>query len=265
MKKRYTFFPKNWLRAGLFTAFAATASLNLQAQNGPAKLWDKTFGGTQSDELTTLQQTSDGGYILGGVSDSGISSDKSQVHKGIFDYWVVKLDASGIKTWDKTIGGSADEELYSIKQTTDGGYILGGLSNSGISGDKSQASKGGGDYWIVKLDASGNKLWDKTIGGISWDNFTAIQQTSDGGFILGGYSESGVSGDKTQASKGMEDYWVVKLDASGNKIWDKTFGGNNQDRLFSLQQTADGDYILGGWSNSGISGDKTQASKGFED
>src|SRR5688572_14054590 len=102
MKKRYPFSPKNWLHAGLITVYAASLSLNLQAQIGPAKLWDKTFGGSGGEELTSLQQTSDGGYILGGLSYSGISGDKTQVSQGDRDYWVVKLDANGNKLWDKT-------------------------------------------------------------------------------------------------------------------------------------------------------------------
>src|SRR4051812_13082469 len=105
MKKRYSFFLKTWLRAGLLTALAASFSLNSQAQAAPAKQWDKTFGGSNIDYLNSLQQTSDGGYILGGASSSGINGDKSQANHGgsnnidIEDYWVVKLDANGNKTW----------------------------------------------------------------------------------------------------------------------------------------------------------------------
>ena len=265
MKKRYTILPKNWLRLGLI-AFATSFSFSSSAQNGPAKQWDKTFGGSNPDRLKALQQTSDGGYILGGESASGITGNKSQACQGANDYWVVKLDASGNKTWDKTFGGSDQDRFISIQQTSDGGYILGGSSGSGISVDKSQASKGGTyDYWVVKLDASGNKIWDKTIGGSNRDELNSLQQTSDGGYILGGSSDSGVSGDKNQICRGGYDYWVVKLDASGNKIWDKTFGGSAFDELYSLQQTSDGGYILGGSSDSGVSGDKSQGTKGGKD
>jgi hypothetical protein len=229
------------------------------------KTWDKAFGGSNSEELFSLQQTSDGGYILGGSSNSNISGDKSQVNQGGMDYWVVKLDAAGSKTWDKTLGGSGWDELYSIQQTSDGGYILGGFSESSLGGDKSQASQGESDFWVVKLDAAGNKTWDKTLGGNRLDSFTDLQQTSDGGYILGGYSNSNISGDKSQVNQGIYDYWVVKLDAAGSKTWDKTFGGSGFDLLYSLQQTTDGGYILGGRSNSNISGDKSQASQGYSD
>ncbi|MDQ3291941.1 MAG: hypothetical protein M3Q05_11700, partial [Bacteroidota bacterium] len=164
------------------------------------------------------------------------------------------------KLWDKTIGGSDWDVLSIVQQTQDGGYILGGYSYSNISGDKSQNNKGGYDYWVVKLNANGAKVWDRTLGGTSDDVLTSLQQTSDGGYILAGRSESGVGGNKSQPNKGESDYWVVKLNAKGNKVWDKSFGGSGNDYLYSVQQTSDGGYVLGGWSRSGFSGNKTQAS-----
>src|SRR5690606_27864271 len=122
-------------------------------------------------------------------------------------------------------------------------------SSSEISIDKSQTSESY-DYWVIKLDACGNKVWDKTLGGSGEEAINSLQQTSDGGYILGGYSQCGIGRDKSQPSRGGWDYWMVKLDASGNKLWDRTFGGSGYDRLFSLQQTSDGGYILGGESGS---------------
>jgi hypothetical protein len=233
------------------------------------KTWDKTFGSSFRDELIALQQTSDGGYILGGSSAGNISGDKTENSKGSIDYWVIKLDASGNKVWDKTIGGSNGDQFLALQQTADGGYILGGYSYSDASGDKTENNKGtpivSSDYWVVKLNASGNKVWDKTIGGSLNDDLYAIQQTMDGGYILGGFSQSNISGDKTEDSKGDYDYWIVKLDGLGNKVWDKTIGGDLGDVLTSLQQTSDGGYILGGRSASGISGDKTENATGGTD
>ena len=231
----------------------------------PTIQWDKTIGGAFKDYLWSAQQTNNGGYILGGYSESLVSGDKTAISQGGNDYWIVKLDADGNKLWDKTIGGGNQDYLKSLQQTNDGGYVLGGNSNSPASGDKTIGSKGDLDYWIVKLDANGNKIWDKTIGGSNEDNLQALQQTNDGGYILGGYSNSLISGDKTENDKGNYDYWVVKLDVNGNKIWDKTIGGNNEDRLMSLQQSSDGGYILGGYSNSPISEDKTASDKGSYD
>jgi hypothetical protein len=233
----------------------------LKLDSSGEKQWDKTFGGSNIDFLASLQQTRDGGYILGGWSNSPLSGDKTEGARGTTDFWVLKLDSTGKKLWDKTLGGMSGDQLTSIQQTRDGGYILGGGSDSDISGDKTQASKGAGDFWIVKLDPAGEKQWDKALGGSSGDWLNALQQTGDGGYILGGRSVSGISGDKTEASRELMDYWVVKVDSTGIKQWDKTLGGNNYDELNALQQTQDGGYILGGYSVSGISGDKTEANK----
>jgi hypothetical protein len=229
------------------------------------KQWDKRFGGTDNDDLSRIQQTTDGGFILAGTSRSGISGDKTQGTRGSYDYWIVKIDSNGIKQWDKRFGGSSEDFLFDLQKTADRGYILGGGSPSPISGDKSQAGRGGNDYWIVKIDSNGTKQWDKRFGGTDYDALHSLQQTKDGGYILGGYSFSGIGGDKTQASQGGPgdgDFWVVKVNANGVKQWDKRFGGTDGDYLYSVQQTNDSGYILGGESYSGISGDKTQDSRG---
>lgn len=237
----------------------------VKSNGNGAKQWDVRFGGNSVDHLSSVKQTSDGGYILGGNSFSGISGDKTQTSQGQNDYWIVKTDVNGVKQWDARFGGTSYEELNALQQTSDGGYILGGFSMSENNGDKTQAGRGGDDYWVVKVNANGVKQWDRRFGGNKFDVLNALQQTSDGGYILGGYSLSGITGDKTQDNKGASDYWVVKINANGLKEWDASYGGISDDWLTSLQQTTDGGYILGGWSFSGISGDKTQATKGEND
>ncbi|HQX70424.1 MAG TPA: hypothetical protein PLU85_11515, partial [Bacteroidia bacterium] len=231
--------------------------------------WQKSFGGDSVDILNSIQQTSDGGYILGGNSNSLISGDHTEPSHGLGDYWVLKLDATGNIQWQNTIGGDFDDDLRYIQQTTDGGYILGGFSESSISGDKTENSQGNFDYWVIKLYPSGNIQWQNTIGGNDVDWLQSIQQTIDGGYILGGWSVSDISGDKTENNHDSTlthpDYWVVKLDAMGNIQWQNTIGGNSMDQLTSIQQTADGGYILSGWSYSNISGDKTENSIGVSD
>jgi type IX secretion system substrate protein len=227
--------------------------------------WQNTIGGDFNDYFQSFAQTTDGGYILGGYSNSNISGDKTENSVGSFDYWVVKLDASGVIQWQNTIGGNDADQLFSISQTTDGGYMLGGYSRSNISGDKTENSLGSFDYWVVKLDASGVIQWQNTIGGNAADQLFSISQTTDGGYILGGSSLSINSGDKTEIKQGFQDYWVVKIDASGIIQWQNTIGGNGDDLLYSISQTADGGYILGGWSDSPISGDKTENSQGAID
>lgn len=223
--------------------------------------WDKTLGGNKVDFLFSLQQTKDGGYIVGGWSNSDISGDKTEVPRGIIDYWVLKLNADGEKEWDKTLGGNESDRLAALQQTSDGGYLLGGTTLSEVGGDKTAASKGSADFWLVKLDAAGNKRWDKALGGNQGETLTALEPARDGGFILGGNSGSGISGDKTEASRELLDYWVVKVDADGEKQWDKTLGGNFNDELHALVQAADGGYLVGGYSLSGVSGDKTEPTK----
>lgn len=111
------------------------------------------------DQLTALQQTTDGGYILGGISFSAANGDKSQASQGESDYWIVKIDANGVKQWDARFGGTLFEELFSIRQSVDGGYIMGGYSLSDVGGDKTNAARGRFDYWVVKTNANGIKQW----------------------------------------------------------------------------------------------------------
>jgi hypothetical protein len=225
----------------------------------------KDLGGGNVDVFSCMALTKDGGLIAGGSSASNISGNKTEKSRGAEDYWIVKLDSANKIEFDKTIGGNRDDVLSSIQQTSDGGYILGGTSRSQASGEKTQNNKGGTDYWIVKLNGRGEIQFDKTIGGNSNDNLTAIQQTSDGGYILGGYSFSNKSGNKSENSRGLADYWIVKLDGAGNFQWDKTLGGDQEDFLSSLQQTTDGGYIVGGGSFSNKSGEKSENTKGDAD
>jgi hypothetical protein len=227
------------------------------SQNPLIKQWDYRYGGTDDDFISLLCQVNDGGYLLSGFSNSGISGDKTQSAWGINDYWIIKTNSSGILQWDKTYGGINNEQLNTAAQTKDGGYIFGGYSASGISGDVSQQPFGYNDYWVIKTDSLGNKQWDKRFGGTVTNQLTALKQTNDHGYILGGWSDSGIGGCKTQAGWGFGDYWIVKIDSLGNQQWDKRFGGTANDRLTCLQITSDGGYLLGGWSASGISGDKT--------
>lgn len=227
--------------------------------------WDKTLGGNKGDFLNCVLQTKDGGYLLAGHSESGISGSKTESSRGFFDYWIVKTDASGNKLWDKTYGSTTSDYLYSVLQTSDGKYYLNGTSGSKAGADKTEDSKGGMDYWFLKLNEDGSKVWDKTIGGSGTDFAYAIKKVSSGGFMLGGYSDSNISGDKTADCNGLYDYWLVKVDQNGNVQWDKTIGGDDEDELYSLDQTSDGGFILGGYSESGISADKTEACRGDYD
>lgn len=236
----------------------------VQAQD-PSIIWQKTIGGSGVDVMTSAEITADGGYILGGYTPSNISGEKTENSNGLLDIWIVKTDATGTIQWQNTIGGSGDDYCNVVKQTTDGGYIVLGGSNSNISGDKTENSRGGLDYWIIKLNPNGVIEWQKTYGGANPDFDTYGEQTADGGYIVAGYSDSDVTGDKTVPTRGQRDYWVLKLNSTGGIVWQKAIGGSLVDRVQAATQTDDGGYIIGGFSTSGITGDKTEANYGGTD
>ena len=226
--------------------------------------WIKTYGGASSEKITSINKTTDGGYILGGYSGSGISGDKSEPLIGINDFWIIKIDATGNILWQNTIGGDDVDELSWISQTDDGGYIVCGMSESGVSGDKSQFSRGSGDYWVLKLDALGNIVWQNTIGGNTWDTPSNAVPTTDGGFIIGGHSRSIVSGDKTTPNIGYNDYWIVKLNETGHLTWQKSFGGTNFDEFAKIIASSDGNFLAAGSSASYSSDTKSEDSYGWD-
>jgi hypothetical protein len=232
-------------------------------------LWNKLLGGTGSEDASSIQQTTDGGYIVAGTSFSSANGDVTATNHGLPwpDIWIVKLDANGNILWNKLLGGNYDEYALSIQQTTDGGYIVAGTSSSSANGDVTGTSHGGNvwtDYWIVKLNASGNIIWNRLLGGNYNEVAHSIQQTTDGGYIVAGSSGSSANGDVTGANHGLplDDYWIVKLDASGNILWNKLMGGNDDDIASSIQQTIDGGYIVAGYSGSSANGDVTGVNHG---
>jgi hypothetical protein len=230
--------------------------IKLDAKGG--EMWQKTIGGSGQEKLHSIALTKDGGYILGGSSSSdksladekGLADvfGKTEDSRGNLDYWVVKLDKNGKIEWQKTIGGLYVDELKSIEQTKDGGYILGGYSNSPTSGEKTADNIGIGDYWIVKLDNKGTIEWQKTIGGNQDDNLFALTQTQDGGYIAGGSSNSEATNAKSKSNGNGTDFWVVKLDETGAIAWQETYNYGKVDMLTSIVENADGSYLIGGYA-----------------
>ena len=208
-------------------------------------IWQKCFGGTNEDYAYSIQQTSDSGFIVAGYTFSN-DGDVSGYH-GYFDYWVVKLNSSGDIEWQKCLGGTYYDYAYSIQQTSNGGFIVAGSTNSN-NGDVS-GYHGYFDYWVVKLNSSGDIEWQKCLGGTNNDYANSIQQTSDGGFIVAGYTESN-DGDVSGDHGGDYDAWVVKLNSSGDILWQKCLGGTIDDRAYSIQQTSDGGFIVAGFTVS---------------
>lgn len=225
-------------------------------------LWEKSLGGKQADYLADAQPTADYGFILAGSSLSGKSGTKESANKGNLDYCLWKLNENGDTEWQKSYGGPGSDMLQSVMLTNDGGYILGGVSSSGKGFDKKDDSRGQEDYWVIKLNALGAEEWQVTLGGQFQEKLNSIQPTTDGGYVLGGSSASGKSGDKTSMGFGNLDYWVVKLDRKGKVEWQQAFGGQYMDELRSITTTSDRGYMVGGYSNSPASGNKTSDSKG---
>jgi hypothetical protein len=162
--------------------------------------WQKSLGGSNGDFAQSIQQTVDGGYIVAGYSysnDGDVSSNN-----GGSDYWVVKLSNTGIIEWQRSLGGTIDDEAYSINQTLDLGFIVAGRAAF-------TNNQGGFDAWIVKLDSLGNIGWEKSFGGIALDEIRSLQLTSDGGYIVAAKSFSN-NGD-VSGNHGSSDYWIVKL------------------------------------------------------
>jgi len=212
----------------------------------PSIQWQKAVGGTGVDTFRSTLQTSDGGYIIAGSSTS-VDGDISGNH-GSSDVIVVKLSPLGSIEWQKSYGGSGNESAESIKKTSDGGYVIVGSSSS-LDGDVT-GNHGFGDFWIIKIAGDGVLQWQKSLGGTNGDNGRAIQQTPDGGYIVGG-STSSIDGDVTgnhnpPATVGNSDYWVVKLTETGNIVWQKCLGSFSSDYLSSIAMTNDGGYIAVG-------------------
>ena len=192
------------------------AGISVSAAPGDM-LWSRTYGGSGYDVASSVQQTTDGGYIVAGYTASyGAGGD---------DFYLVKTDANGTTSWTATYGGgSSSERAYSVQQTNDGGYILAGSSSF--------------DSYLVKTDADGDTVWTHTYARTGLDKALSVQQTTDGGYIVAGHCWGGNPGDT--------DFLLIKTDTYGDTIWTRTYGGNYHDVAYCVQQTDDGGYIVAG-------------------
>ena len=196
------------------------------------QVWNRTFGGGSDDGAYSVQQTRDDGYIITGYTRS--------YGAGGADLWLIKADTSGNVVWDTTFGGTGDDGGCSVQQTNDGTYIITGYtySYSGISHYS---------IWLIETDRSGNKVWDKTYEATGWfDRYgLSVQETSDGGHIIAGYTHY----------NSTEDVLLIKTGELGDEVWERTFGGSENDRGASVAETPDGGYIIAGSTNSFGAGD----------
>jgi len=212
--------------------------------------WQKCLGGSGVDRAESIIQTADGGYAVAGDTDSN-DGDVSGNH-GIYDFWVVKLSSTCEIEWQKCLGGSERDYAGSIIQTTDGGYAVAGITDSN-DGDVS-GNHASYDYWVVKLNSTGEMEWQKCLGGNRTDWAHSIIQTADGGYAVAGETYSNNTGD-VSGFHGHVDYWVVKLNSTGEMEWQKCLGGSDVDYAHSIIQTADGGYAVAGTTRSDNTGD----------
>lgn len=279
------------------------------------RLWDQSFGGSDTDVLTALAPVADGGFLLGGYSSSAPGGNKTAAALGDFDYWVVRVDTNGTRLWDRSFGSPGDDRLHGLAATADGGFVLAGSSDSIAGGNKTSSGYGDLDFWVLRLDGAGNKIWEHPFGttqrddaravvatadggfavagdsvtieterdywvlrldgagNVVWSTFLgedgddgngetayALAATPDGGFVVTGESNTRPDGHKTSPHFGEGDFWTVRLDAAGNKTWERADGGTRMDVPSAVTASWDGGYVLGGTSMSGTDGNKTTTS-----
>jgi hypothetical protein len=200
---------------------------NTQAESsGPLAVWNRTFDNGFYDNGSAVRQTADGGFVIAGGT--------SLTFKGDQDAQLIKTDSNGTMQWRRFYGGDGLDYGYAVVETAGGGYAMAGTTWS--------SGNGSGDIYLVRTDAEGKVLWEKTFGGSGYDEGRALLQASDGGFVIAGALESRNNG---------SDIYLLKTDAAGNVVWERTYGGAYDDLAISVQPTRDGGYIVGGYNGTG--------------
>jgi len=260
--------------------FVLVSFLFVGSVRASSEMWSQTYGGASSDSAEAMVQTSDGGYAIAGYTTS--------FGAGSYDFWLIKTDANGNVEWNQTYGGAHMESAYALVETSDGGYALAGVTNIRICHSDA-------DFWLIKTDAYGNMLWNKTYSkGV--DCAHSVVETSDGGYALAGFtgfwfdndiwvvktdeygniewnnvygdgnsiahslvatSDGGyaIAGDTDHAGAGGYDFWLIKTDADGSMIWNRTYGGAEDDIAHSFVVTSDGGFAIAGETSSFGAGD----------
>ena len=223
----------NYVIAGSTRSYGTNATTGnayiLKVDDNGDTVWTKIYGDTGGEDVDAVVQTTDGGYALVGYTSSSGA--------GGADFFLLKLNGSGDFEWSRTYGGANNDEARGIRQTSDGGYVICGYTRSfgpGIPGFDNS--------YIVKTNSAGDTLWTRTYGGTNSETAFAIEQLIDGNYVVAGHTGS--------YGSGSTDAWLLKLDANGDTLWTRTYGGIGQDAVTSLAKTADGGYVLGGSSAS---------------
>jgi len=206
-----------WILGGMYSNV-----LLIKTDAGGNEVWSKSFRSGDVNRGHSLQRTIDGGYIIAGTTwPHG---------QKLSDVYLIKTDAEGNEVWSKTLGGSGRDYGYSVQEISGGGYVVAGQTDSFGAGKN--------DIYLIKTDAEGNEVWSRTFGGSGRDYGYSVQESSDGGYVVVGQTDS--------FGAGKDDIYLIKTDAEGNEVWSKTFGGSGRDYGRSVQQAADGGYIIAG-------------------
>ena len=211
--------------------------------------WAKVFGGIHDDHAYSVIQTTDGNLAVFGYTNSidGDVTDKTLQEN---DYWLIKLTTEGEIIWSKTYGGSGDDKGQQVIETLDGGFAIVGYSMS--SDGNGSNNEGFHDNWILKLDSSGEIQWEKSYGFSGHDHAYSVLQTNDGGFFMTGFLDVTASGGEGNSRRrhGVGEFWCHRLNANGDVIWRRYFGGTQNDRSFSAVQANDGGFVITGFTES---------------
>jgi hypothetical protein len=203
-----------------------TFQITQAERSGPLAVWDRTFDNGSYDYGSAVRQTADGGFVIAGGT--------SLMSKGDRDAQLIKTDGNGTVQWQRLYGGEGLDYGNAVVETAGGGYAMAGTTWS--------SGNGSGDIYLVRADGEGNVLWEKTFGGSGYDEGRALLQASDGGFVIAGATESRDNG---------SDIYLLKTNAAGNVVWERTYGGTYDDMAISVQPTRDGGYIVGGYNGTG--------------
>ncbi|WP_405384964.1 hypothetical protein [Maribacter sp. LLG6340-A2] len=211
--------------------------------------WNKTYGGSKDDIGQSLAQTTDGGFIVAGyaMSNDGDATN----NEGFHDNWIIKLDPKGNLEWQSSYGFSGHDHSYDIIEASQGGYFFAGFlditsarADGTIEKEGSITSHGVGEFWGIKVDEEGSLQWRGYFGGTNNDRAHSVVQSDDGGFVMAGFTES--DDYDISNTNGSYDFWVIKVDAFGNLVWEQTFGGEGIEVAYDIAKTSDGGFVVVG-------------------
>ena len=188
-------------------------------------VWNKNYGGTLEDAGRAIAPAEDNQYFVAGYTNS--------MGNGDYDFLLLKVDAAGNMAWNKTFGGTLSDKAYAAAGTAGGCVVVGDTRSKG---------EGETDAWIIKVDANGNLLWDKAVGGEGFDMPTCVTVSNYQGYLVGGFTFS--------FGKGERDFWLFKVDDSGNLLWSRTTGRSDFEEAYAVLEVAETEFVMAGWTNS---------------